>query len=480
MAKMDPTEMHMSMISTTRSSTNIFGSFRDPSGFVFTQDDVIYRQVNIIYKENYDHLIHSGLYEHLVEAGLLIRHDEVDSSASRSDSAYKVIRPEPIPFISYPYEWCFSQLKDAALTTLEIQKRALDFGMILKDASAYNIQFKEGKPVLIDTLSFEKYRPGEPWIAYRQFCQHFLAPLALMSYADIRLNRLFQVYIDGVPLDLASALLPFRTRFKVPLLIHIHIHAKSQQYFADKPLRTAKWRRKVSRQSMLGLMEHLESAVKGLNWRPYGTEWADYYEDMNYSIEALNHKKELVTRFLDEVNPKVVWDLGANRGLFSRIASERGTLTISFDVDPACVEKNYLECVEKGEINILPLLLDLTNPSPRIGWANEERMSLLERGPADTVLALALVHHLAISNNVPLRMIADFFSKICDSLIIEFVPKSDSQVQRLLVSREDIFADYTQQAFEGVFGEYFVIQSREKIRDTERTLYLMRSNHARK
>ncbi|TEU11398.1 MAG: class I SAM-dependent methyltransferase [Anaerolineales bacterium] len=454
------------------SSGHIPGSFRDPSGFVFFRDGSIYRQVNIIYKENYDHLIDSGLYETLVDSGLLVSHNEVGIGYAKTDSAYKILKPELVPFMSYPYEWCFSQLKDAALTTLEIQKLALDFGMILKDSSAYNIQFIRGKSMLIDTLSFEKYHEGQIWVAYRQCCQHFLAPLALMSYRDIRLNQLFRIYIDGVPLDLASSLLPFRTRFRFPLLSHIHLHAKSQKHFADKTVNVGG--RKMSRLALLGLVENLESAVRKLRWQPQGTEWADYYEETNYSPDALHHKKQLVTEFLVEINPMTVWDLGANTGLFSRIASDKGIQTISFDIDPVSVEKNYLKCVEKGESNILPLLLDLTNPSPSIGWENQERTSFLERGPADTVLALALIHHLAISNNLPFSNIAGFFSKLCNSLIIEFVPKSDSQVQRLLATREDIFYDYTQQIFEREFGKHFTIEHSARIRDSERTLYLMR------
>lgn len=225
---------------------NGFGSFRDPSGFVFRQDGIIYRHVNIVYKENYDYLITSGLYQDLTGRGLLIPHDEVDIDYAKSESAYKTLRPKLVEFISYPYEWCFSQLKDAALTTLQIQKRSLEYGMTLKDASAYNIQFMAGKPTLIDTLSFEKYHEGEPWVAYKQFCQHFLAPLALMSYRDIRLNQLFRIYIDGVPLDLASSLLPLRTRFNPPLLFHIHLHAVSQKHYADKPIKRKNWPRKLA------------------------------------------------------------------------------------------------------------------------------------------------------------------------------------------------------------------------------------------
>ena len=454
------------------SKRNILSSFRDPSGSLFFQDNSIYRQVNIRYKENYDYLIDSGLYQTLVDSRLLVSHDELGIDYAKADSAYKVLKPELIPFISYPYEWCFGQLKDAALTTLEIQKTALRFGMTLKDGSAYNIQFMKGKPIFIDTLSFEKYREGQTWVAYRQFCQHFLAPLALMSRTDIRLNQLSRVHIDGIPLDLASSLLPFRTRLRFSLLSHIHVHARSQKQFADKTVNTGG--HKMSKRGFWGLIDNLECAVKKLEWRPRGTEWASYYDDTNYSPAALDHKKQTVAEFLGKSDPRMVWDLGANVGVFSRIASARGIETISFDSDPAAIEKNYLESVAKGETNILPLLLDLTNPSPNIGWQNHERMSILERGPADTVLALALIHHLAISNNLPLKRIADFLAKICDWLIIEFVPKSDSQVQKLLSSREDIFADYTQRSFESEFGEYFTTQDSSMIRDTERTLYLMR------
>lgn len=446
-------------------------SFRDPAGFLFYKHGILYRQINETFRENYDNMMGSGLYQTLVDLELMVPHEEVNIESSEPAKAYKVIRPEVIPFVSYPYEWSFTQLKEAALTTIQIEKKSLDFGMSLKDCSAYNIQFRRGKPVFIDTLSFEKYYEGRPWFAYRQFCQHFLAPLALMCYKDIRLNQLLRIYIDGVPLDLASSLLPSKTRLLFPILTHIHLHAKTQNRFADKSLKTSRY--KVSRLSLLGIVDSLWLAVNKMTWRPKGTEWAKYYEDTNYSTSALDHKKKIVSEFLDKLNPTNVWDLGANTGLFSRIAVRKGIQTISFDIDPAAVEKNYLECVEKGEAKILPLLLDLTNPSPGIGWQNQERMTILERGPADTVFALALTHHLAISNNLPLGKIAEFFHRITCSLIIEFIPKGDSQVQRLLSSREDVFPEYTQQAFECKFNKYFTIQESVKIKESERTMYLM-------
>jgi hypothetical protein len=453
-------------------STQLPASFRDPSGFLFRQDGVIYRQVNLVYKGDYDHLIDSGLYRALVDNNLLIPHEEVDIDSPAPELAYKVIKPEPIPFISYPYEWCFSQLRDTALTTLKIQRRALDFGMSLRDSSAYNIQFKNGRPIFIDTLSFGKYREGEPWVAYRQFCQHFLAPLALMSYKDIRLSQLLYTYIDGLPLDLASCLLPWRTRLRFSLLSHIHLHARSQKHFADKPVNVKQQR--MRRYAFLGVLNSLESAVKKLKWQPGGTEWADYYQDTNYSPQAFEHKKAIVADFLDRVRPATVWDMGANVGIFSHLASDRGIPIVSFDVDPAAVEKNYLDCVARGDTSILPLVIDLTNPSSSIGWDNKERMSLKERGPADAVLALALIHHLAISNNVPLSKIAGFLNEISHWLIIEFIPKTDSQVQRLLATREDIFPCYTRQAFEQEFSRYFTIDEAVDIQESQRTLYLMR------
>jgi hypothetical protein len=468
----------------TNNCPALSASFRDPSGFLFRRDDVLYRQVNQIYAEEYTRLMDSGLYAKLVKAGLMVAHAEADLLSpgkagqafepAEKDLAFKVIRPEPVPFISYPYEWSFGQLKDAALATLSIQKRALKLGMSLKDASAYNIQFYKGKPTLIDTLSFESYQEGEPWVAYRQFCQHFLAPLALMAYRDVRLNQLLRVYIDGVPLDLASGLLPARTRLNLGLASHIHLHASAQKRYADVAVSEARGKRRMSREALLALIGSLQATVRKLEWKPAGTEWADYYKANNYTDAAFEHKKVLVGDWLSRIEAKTVWDLGANTGIFSRVAAATGANVVSSDIDPAAVEVNYRLVKEKKEENLLPLVLDLTNPSPAIGWNNTERDSFLQRGPADATLALALVHHLAISNNVPLGRVAEFLAACGEWLIIEFVPKSDSQVQKLLRSRLDIFTEYTQAGFEKAFGEKFSMVESSGVRDSERCLYLMR------
>ncbi len=456
------------------SNNQLGSSFRDPSGFLFTRDGVLFRQVNRSYSSEYSTLMESGLYEKLVKARILIPHVEVEVPAADKSVAFKILQPERIPFISYPYEWAFSQLKDAALATLSLQKRALKAGMSLKDASAYNIQFHNGKALLIDTLSFENYQEGNPWVAYRQFCQHFLAPLALMAYVDIRLGQLLRVYIDGVPLDLASRLLPTRTRFNFGLLTHIHLHASAQRRYAGKAVQKPGASKGMSKQSMIGLIESLENTVKKLKWNPAGTEWGDYYEITNYSDTAFDHKKDLVSKWLDQVNPGSVWDLGANTGVFSRLASGRGVTTLSFDIDPAAVEQNYCQVKSAKERNILPLVLDLTNPSPALGWHNRERKSFTGRAPADMVMALALIHHLAISNNVPLPQLAEFFSDMGEWLILEFVPKADSQVQKLLASRLDIFNHYNRQEFESIFSVRFDLIESFQVRESERFIYLMR------
>ncbi len=448
------------------------GSFRDPCGFLFWREGTLYRQVNTSFRDNYDVLMHSGLYERLVAAELLIPHQEVEIPPAEAAVAYKIIRPEVVPYISYPYEWCFGQFKDAALATLEIQKIALELGMSLRDASAYNIQFIAGKPCLIDTLSLEKYMEGLPWVGYRQFCQHFLAPLALMSQVDVRLQLLMREYIDGIPLDLAASLLPLKSRFSFSLLSHIHLHAKSQKRYANREVKPTQ--RKVGRTAMLGLIDNLAGAIRRLDWTPSGTEWGNYYNDTNYSNAAREHKAQLVQDFVREAAPATVWDLGGNVGVFSRIAAGTGANVVCFDIDPAAVEKNYREVKNEKQANLLPLLGDLTNPSPGIGWQHNERMSFVERGPADLVLALALVHHLAISNNVPLPKIAEFFAQIADWLIIEFVPKCDSQVQRLLRTREDIFDHYTKEDFADAFSSEFSLIHTMPIAKSQRTMYLMR------
>lgn len=447
-------------------------SFRDPSGFVYRHEGVLYRQVNASYQDDYDVLMGSGLYRTLADKGWLIAHEEV----APHTGAWRTLKPQLVPYISYPYEWSFSQLKAAALLTLDIQQISLSHGMGLKDASAFNVQFVGVRPVLIDTLSFERYRDGRPWVAYRQFCQHFLGPLALMAWGDPRLRRLPGMFIDGPPLDLVSRLLPRRTWLRPGLVTHIHLHARGQQRYQRRDPATGPVPSPTLSKSLLvALLDGLRRTVEACRMPETKTEWGDYYDETNYSLDAMSAKEKLVSEFVDAAAPSgdVVHDLGANTGRFSRIAAATGRYVVAHDIDELAVERHYRNNVSKRIDRVLPLLIDLTNPSPALGWASTERASAVERMAGSTVLALALIHHLAISNNVPLPRLAQFFAAVARTLIIEFVPKDDSQVQRLLATRQDVFPDYTMDGFESAFSEVFRIVRREPVPGTLRVLYAM-------
>jgi ribosomal protein L11 methylase PrmA len=449
------------------------GSFRDPGGFVFTADGVIYRQVNRAFADEFDACVASGLYDHLAAERLLVPHRTVGLQRALTPDAHAVLEPERIEFVSYPYEWAFGQLKDAALLTLEAQERALARGFSLRDASAYNVQFHNGRPILIDTLSFGRYHEGEPWAAYKQFCEHFVTPLALMSMRDIRCGRLQREYLDGLPVDLGSILLPRRTWAKLGLLLHVHLHARASRTYRESSVARVTRGRAVSQRDLFRLIDNLRSTVEQLRWRPAGTQWADYTSHHNYTEAGLAAKQRLVRELVAQVSPRVIWDLGGNTGMFSRIARTVAGLAVCFDVDPGAVELNYRQMRDDAETGILPLQLDVMNPSPAQGWGHQERLSLEARGPADTVLALALIHHLAIANNLPLPRVAELLARWGRTLVIEFVPKADAQVQRLLQNRPDIFPGYTQEQFEQAFAQQYTIVARERVGESQRFLYLM-------
>lgn len=451
-------------------------SFRDPSGFVYLRGDVLLRQVNKPYERQFRWLLESGLHDELVSRGLLIHAERIGTDYAQLPDAIEVLQPEVVPFISYPYEWCFSQLKDAALLTLEIASLALEKDMILKDASAYNVQFLRGKPIFIDTLSFDVYEEGKPWIAYRQFCQHFLAPLALMSTLDVRIGQLLRVFLDGIPVDLASRMLPHSSWLKPGLVTHIRLHGKAVAHPPSDNPRTAR----MSRFALKALLHSLRSTISSLRLPHRPSTWSEYYSQTNYSKRAMQHKRELVSRYLACITPlpKTCWDLGANIGEFSKIAAETGLETVAWDLDPFAVDIAYERFKAAGEQRILPLVQDLTNPSPDIGWGLAERDGLLRRAPVDVVLCLALVHHLAIGNNVPLPRVASFLADLGEWLVIEFIAKEDSQIQRMLQSREDVFHDYDAASFEAAFAREYEIIQRDAIQNSHRTLYLMRRRMA--
>jgi ribosomal protein L11 methylase PrmA len=451
-------------------------SFRDPSAFVFWRDGRPHRQIQRSFAAEWDAFEASRLKRHLLDKGWLIPYEPVDLDLASEPDAHAVIRPDLIEFVSYPYEWTFGELRAAALLTLDIQLAAMAAGWTLKDASAYNVQFRDARPVHIDSSSFERIEDDAPWVAYRQFCEQFLAPLALVARRDVRLAELLRLDPDGVPLDLASRLLPWRTRFDLGLLSHVHLHARSQvRHAADDDDGRAARRARVPRARLEGLVENLRSTVARLDWRPAGTEWADYAERTTYSDLATADKDRLVGALLREVpGALLVWDLGANTGRFSRIAADGGKRVVAFDIDPAAAERHYRAVREAGRGDILPLVADVANPSPALGWAGRERRSLIERANADVILALALVHHLAIGRNVPLPMIVDLFADLAPWAIVEFVPKADPMVQRLLSTRRDVFPDYDVSGFQAAATTRFEIVRQSPIADSQRVLFLFR------
>ena len=454
-------------------------SFRDPAGHIFRQDGKIYRQINQSGKDDYELMMSSGLYDALVKRGLLISHKETSLTklGIKDSRAYKAIMPEQIDFISYPYEWSFGMLKDAALLTIEIQKICLEHGMVLKDASAYNVQFIAGRPVFIDTLSFTKLS-RQYWHGYRQFCQHFLAPLALASRVDVRFISMLRDHIDGFPLDLTKRALGTRAKLLPGLFMHIVLHARSQQQYQKKRPAPNNFNLERAKISQIALANHLEKTVRKIAAPKQITTWGDYYKNADhYNQSSFKKKGVIIKDYIGRVKPKTVWDIGGNDGTFSRIVLAAGAKSaVCFDFDYAAVESNYQQLQKDKNKNLLPLYLDLSSPSVNTGWAQQERDGLAERAEdtKSVVMALALMHHLAIQNNIPFASMRDYFARLGEYLIIEFVPKDDEKVKELLIAREDIFTEYSIENFEEVFLAKYNLVSKDEVKGTKRTMYLLR------
>lgn len=444
-------------------------SYRDPSGFVFEKDGIVYRQVNDVFKENFDFFISSGCYDHLVNKGLLVSHRIIHNNLTGHSDWYTTLLPEKINFISYPYEWSFDMLKDAALLTLQLVKEVIGYGLILKDATPYNIQWHNGQLIFIDTLSFEKYDEAQPWIAYRQFCESFLAPLLIMYYSKRELTELLLSYSDGISLSVIKALLPFKSRFSIHTLLHIHLHASAS---------TAKKAKNVgiqfSKQKLLNIINSLETLIKQLKLSKQKTTWSNYYEEAATRNNYLEQKKKIISEWVDGLSDvKLVADLGANEGEFSQLIASKNIKIIVADFDAACINKLYNQIKLKGEKNIQPMVLDLSRPTPAIGVNNKERQSFMERSHFDLVMGLALIHHLCIGKNIPFEKVATFFKQICKYLIIEFVPKDDEKVQVMLSNKKDIYCNYTENNFIQEFGKHFNIIKKQIVGNTNRVLFLM-------
>ncbi len=440
-------------------------SFRDPAGHVFVEDGIVKRAVTETGISEYYSFLLSGLYNDLAADGLIVKHIEEKKRPAAPGSAITIV-PEQIGFVSYPYEWSFSQLKDAALLTLEIQRRALLRGMSLKGASAFSIQFRGCTPVLIDTLSFER-NDGGPWPAYNQFCRHFLAPLALSAYVSAPLNRFLAVSLDGFPLELASRLLPFRTRFRPGLLTHLHAHARAAGAGRAGEVSTAP----AGPDRKAPLTESLRATVGALHLPKRRTEWNECDHDpAHYPAEAGETRRRWVADRIRAHRPALTFDLGADTGEYSRLAASQGGFCVSMETDAVCANESYLRAKREGHSRILPLLMDLREPSPSLGFDLSERMSLFERPRADLVLALALVHHLRITGQIPLSRLASFLCRLGNRVLIEFVPKEDPMVRETPAHRQDVFGDYGFREFVGTFGRAFELVETQAVPGTSRVL----------
>ena len=442
-------------------------SYRDPSGFVFTYNGEIYRQVNKVYKKDFELFIGSGLYKELSEKGLFIKHEQIDQNFTDQEEWYTTLRPERLDYISYPYEWCFDQLKDAALLTLQIAQLGIEHGMILKDATPHNVQLHKGKVVFIDSLSFEEYNETQPWIAYRQFCESFLVPLALMHYLQKPLQPLLQSYPEGISLDMASSLLPWKSKLNLHTYLHIHL----QDMLAAKK---TQHRKEVlfSKQKLLNLFRSLKSAIESFKLGSKGV-WSDYYNEAQERDGYLAVKKEIVSTWINHLTGiSTAIDLGANDGTFSEMLLNKANNVISVDGDHFAINKLY-KSISESNRNINPLVMNLANPSPSFGFYNLERKSFIERTKGDVVLALALIHHLAIGQNIPFDSLARFFRELGKTLIIEFVPKYDPKVKLMLVHRKDVFPWYIEDNFIKEFTKYYKCKETNKIANSGRTLYFL-------
>jgi ribosomal protein L11 methylase PrmA len=440
-------------------------SYRDRDGYVFYQDGAIYRAIAKKYQSTWENVSQSEFFTALQSQDKLITFNDPTAAIALPADIYKIIEVKKIPFISYPAEWTFQQLKKAALLTLQIQKSALQNNFTLKDASAYNVQFNGPRPVFIDLFSFETYNTGEPWHAYGQFCRHFLAPLLLWHYGH-EMKSLFLSNIDGIPVRTAAALLPVRSRLNLAAYTHIHLHAKLEERHAAKT--GAGKKITVSKSRSLHIIEHLRQTIKSLHEKKERSHWDNYYNSCSYSELGYREKTGFVEKTLAGLSGGLCMDLGANTGAFSKIAARHFKYVVACDSDLEVVKAVQSEKIG----NILALHVNLSNPTPAIGWNSAERKSFIGRMQgADCIMALALIHHICIGNNVPLQKLAGFFARLTPHLLIEWVPKEDPQVNRLLVTRKDIFEEYTLANFTEAFGKHYRIADQRSIAGGGRILF---------
>lgn len=444
-------------------------SFKDPSGFIFQSGHSVYRQVNPSYADVYDQLMNSGLYAQLSASGWLIPHTETNEFSTECPGASKILFPKQIPVISYAAEWCFNQLQDAALLTLNIAQVSLSKNMMLKDATPANIQFLNGKPVWIDTLSFEPYNEAKPWVAYRQFCETLLYPLLLAHYCGLDMREIFGAWPEGIPATVLSGLLPGRTRLNMGVALHVHLPASAYAKQKNNTQKTASF----NRRKMMQLLQHLTAVVARLKKGKRKSVWADYYENTILSQQYLADKKKVCEQLLSGIAFDTAIDAGCNDGNFTKMLAHRAKHILAADSDEQCIADLYRYIKEHDIKNVLPLVADLAAPTPATGVLNTERESLLNRCNAHLVLALALVHHLAIGRFMRFEQVAETLAGMGKYLLIEFVPLHDEKAQQVLAGRDALFGGYTAENFVQAFEQYFRVLSVSPVAASSRTLYLM-------
>jgi hypothetical protein len=453
------------------------GSFRDPHSQVFVVgDETVFRGLTAEGLADWEALERSRLLPKWVETGRLIATERADAPVDSIDGHWAaVLRHERIPFVSYAYEWPFGMLKDAALLYLELQLDALEEGLILKDGSPYNIQWRGAAPVFIDIGSIERLVEGEPWAGYRQFCSLFLYPLMLQAWKGMDFQPWLRGRLEGIPPAEMRNLLSLRDRLRRGALTHVVLHARLERRYGDrtrdvrKELRAAGFGARLLKANA----ERLAKLVRRLAWSPRSSEWSGYSEARPYGSADAELKAAFVREAAAELRPRLVWDLGANDGVYSRIAAAHAEYVLAADSDHAVVERLYAALRAEGERRILPLVADVADPPPGLGWRGRERAPLETRGRPNLVLALALVHHLAITRNIPLADLVDWFGDVGGALVVEFVTPEDAMVQRLLApKREGLHADYRRDVFERALAERFAIARTAELCEGRRILYL--------
>ena len=457
------------------------GSFRDPESRVFYAGDGVYRSLSADGLADFETLSSSKLWERYLGEGSIVATDLLENGAGLPEGLVKesaaVLKHERIPFVSYPYEWTFSMLKDAALLQLNLMLAALEEDMVLKDSSPYNVQFKGSKPVFVDVGSFERYREGEPWIGYRQFCMLYLYPLLLQSVKDVSFHTFLRGAIDGIPPAQMRGMVSAGDRFRNGMFLNVFVHARMERKHADRggEVKAEIKRAGFKKELIQANVRKMRKLVSKLDWSPPQGVWVAYGERNSYSDDDAKRKDEFVREVATSQQWDLTWDIGANNGRYSRIAAEGSRYVLAVDADQGPMELLYRGLKEEGDEQILTLTMNLADPSPGLGWRGAERKSLPARGKPDLVLALALIHHVAIAANVPVREFVDWLASLGTSLVIEFPTREDPMVKKLLAPKRDgLHPDYERENFESVLAELFDVERRERSSSGTRLLYFAR------